>query len=532
MFTIKLFKFNKKTNSTKRPTNVGDTFTCNIKSVSSILDPVIDIVDKTGENKIPLYNYAYISEFKRYYFITDITYNIGVWTLSLSVDVLASFRDGVLDSDQYVLRSSSLYDPDIVDTLYLSKNTSYWDKCKVSKYEGITGYANGVRYRNVNSSLSGLVSNYFNTPLSSGMFLIGVVGNNATGVDYYAMSYTLFKELINKVFTLIPSDMPDVSSGIANAIYDPIQYLTSCRWYPEITAININNATSSLKVGAYTVTLSGSVYPLEADRIPEFYIEIDIPRHPEEASYPYMNLSPFSEYNLYFQPFGNIAIDSTKIYGSEKLTVTWTVDYATGLAHLKIKPYGYVYDNEAIIFDSMCDYGVSIPISSLVMDWKAGAMLSGMNWIKDKINNYTSSRSSDNSSTPSIMNNPQYANAVNAGIQITQKSVSSTSNTNLLNSAMDVLGSALGQVHTSGEIGSFLSYNAGLPYIYAFFYTQVDHDNARFGRPYYRRSRLSNMQGYCLCSNAYINFSNNLNPTVDEYNSIISLLNSGVYIEV
>lgn len=528
MFTIKLYKFNKKSNSTKRPITAGDSFSCNIKSVSSILNPVIDIVDKTGQNKIPMYNYAYISEFKRYYFITDITYDIGIWTISLSVDVLASFKSDILDSEQYVLRSSNLYDPDIIDTLYLSKSASYWEKCKVSKYEGAGGFAGGVRYRNVNSGNAGLVSNYFNTTLSQGMFLLGVVGNNATGVDYYAMSYTRFKEVINKAFTLIPSDMSDVSSGVANAIYNPTQYLTVCRWYPEITAINIANAVTSLKIGAYEISLSGSIYPLEADRIPEFYIEIDIPRHPKEDTYPYMNLNPFSEYNLYFQPFGNIAIDSTKIYGSEKLNVTWTVDYATGLAHLKVKPYEQVYSNDAIIFDSMCDYGVSIPISSLVMDWKAGAMLSGMNWIKDKINNYLSNRSSEEGGQPSIMNNPQYANAINAGIQITQKTVS---NTNLINSAMDVLGSALGQVHTAGEIGSFLSYNAGVPYLYAFFYDQAEHDGDRFGRPYHRKATLNTVSGYCLCSNASIDFSN-MNPTIDEYNAIVSLLNSGVYIEV
>lgn len=524
MFTIKLYKFNKKSNSTKRPVNTaGESFSCNIKSVSSILNPVIDIVDKSGQNKIPLYNYAYIPEFKRYYFITDITYDIGIWTLSLSVDVLASFRSDILDSEQYVLRSSNLYDPDIVDTLYLGKNTTYWEKCKVSKYLGTAGNADAVRYRTVNGSISGIVPSYFSATLSQGMFLIGVVGSNATGVDYYAMSYNRFKELINQAFTLVPSDMQDVSDGVANALYNPTQYLTSCRWFPEITAINIANAVTELYIGPYKINFTGSVYPLEANRIPQFYVEIDIPRHPKEDNYPYMNLAPYSEYNLFFQPFGNIAIDSTKIYGSEKLNVTWTVDYATGIAHLKVKPYEYVYDNDAIIFDSVCDYGVSIPISTLVMDWKAGALLSGMSWLKDKIE---TAKQAPNS----IMNNPQYANAINAGIDIKQSTVNI--NTDLLDKSMDIIGSALGQVHTSGEIGSFLSYNAGVPYIYAFFYDQVQHDDNRFGRPYHRKATLSSISGYCLCSNASIDFSNNMNPTIDEYNAVIALLNSGVYIEV
>ena len=43
------------------------------------------------------YNYIYIEEFKRYYFITKIdTVRTGLWSISCSVDVLESFKSEIL----------------------------------------------------------------------------------------------------------------------------------------------------------------------------------------------------------------------------------------------------------------------------------------------------------------------------------------------------------------------------------------------------------------------------------------------------
>lgn len=532
MIEIKLFKFNKKPNSTKRPAGyVGTTFTCAVKSAASVLGPVVDIKVENNNRNIAFYNYAYIEDFKRYYFIIDIVYNEGIWTLSLACDLLATYRSDIISSKQYVIRSANKFNPDIVDTLYLSKIMPLFNRTKFNIYEGATFdgdlYEYGVRWHNDLIGRSGFVPNYFDSDLSSGEYVVSIIGNNATGVEHYAFSYNGLKDLINKAFTLTPSDMSDVSSGIAKALYNPIQYITSCRWYPSVVATG--TSTNSIKIGPYTLTLGGSyASPVDIKMIPEFYIDIHIPRHPDWVNYPYMKLSPYSEYNLYFQPFGNIPLDSTKIYGSEDLHIFWAVDYTTGQSHLKIKTLSHAYREESIIYDTVADYGVTIPISSLVTDFKTGAIMSGMTWVKgaiDKANNIASGADRGNS----VMNNPQYANAINAGVDI-GKPMSVNINTSTIDKAMDALGSAMGQVHTVGNSGSFLAYNSGKPFVYAFFYDQADRDPERFGRPFYSTAYLYTITGYCICSNAVINFED-ATPMADEYNAIIAVLNSGVYIE-
>lgn len=531
MFNIRLFRYNKKSNSTKRPTLTGGSvYQCSMKTSSSIVNPVIDI--KVASNQIPDFNYAYIDVFKRYYYVTDTVYSIGVWTLTLVTDVLASYRSDILNSKQYVVRSYSNYDPNISDTLYTTVLPSYYDKCAYNYYQGayVSGVlkSNAVAYKFINTGSSGVTSDYFDVGLSGGDFLVGIVGNNATGVNYYVMSYTVFKQFIQKVCSLQPSNMTDVSTGVANAIYNPIQYITTVRWYPQIASYDIDTATSTVYVGGDSVTVSGSIFSLDLEKTVEYWMEIDIPRHPNSSVYAYLDNAPYSEYNLYFQPFGNIPIDATKIAGEESLYITWSVDYATGISHLKVRPYSHSTANPSIIVDTISEYGVTIPISTLVMDVKTGLLVSGMSWLNNMI--FPTVQASSEKSTGSS-GRPV---PTRRGIETDASSLySTTSNLNpgdLINKGIDALAGAMGQVKSVGASGSFLAYNSGRPYVYAFFYDQADTYPELFGRPCNKQLVLSTLNGFCICQNATVNYSS-LYPTESEKNAVLMYLNTGIFIE-
>ena len=64
----------------------------NLRNESSVVNPRI-IVQADNPSK---YNYAYIPEFNRYYFITDMTsVRTNIWELSMHVDVLMSFKESI-----------------------------------------------------------------------------------------------------------------------------------------------------------------------------------------------------------------------------------------------------------------------------------------------------------------------------------------------------------------------------------------------------------------------------------------------------
>lgn len=510
MFNIRLYNFNKKPNSTAVPAVAGTQYQCTMKTVSSLLSPVIQVADTKGTGAIPLFNYAYIPDFDRYYFIDDVSWSLGIWTLTMHVDVLGSFKTDIQNSRQYVIRSASRSNPYIADTAYqtyINESGSYSQEV----------LSNSVRrYNSTGGSWEN--TSYFNRSITDGCVCIGVLSGTVTGVTYYIMRTSSFQYILNELFNLVPSNMTDVSSGLANAIYDPMQYITYCRWFPVMPlAPNVGQSTTSMNVGGYSISYSRDlfIYQMTGLGVEKYRFNIDLPLHPDAVSYPYTRLSPFSEYSLNFQPFGNIPLDTTKMMDASRLTVEWSVDFCTGQCILEIRSNA---SHKGLIYTETADYGVPVPVSSLVMDWKAGLAMSGLSFLKTTPLGQQKTTYTDYSQTSYSSRGQEMHPAV------------TIDNTKIIDQMMDVTGAAMGNVVTKGSAGSFLSYNAGSPYIYLWYVRQAEHDNARYGSPLCEEVRLDSLSGFVICSNATVNFTEK-NPLSDEYIAVCMYLNSGIYLE-
>ncbi len=99
-----------KTAALQNTTEITDTF--RIKEPCSILNPEIELAKSTVQSNginIARLNYAYVERFKRYYFIDDIIFeNDGLIRLKMSIDVLMSYANQILSSQQEVVRAESL----------------------------------------------------------------------------------------------------------------------------------------------------------------------------------------------------------------------------------------------------------------------------------------------------------------------------------------------------------------------------------------------------------------------------------------
>lgn len=89
---LSLFVNNSEKNKLEKNLSNEIKMTGQLREQSSIVSPSIMIRHDNPSN----FNYAYIPEFKRYYFITDITsIRNGLWEVTMHVDVLMSFKDEI-----------------------------------------------------------------------------------------------------------------------------------------------------------------------------------------------------------------------------------------------------------------------------------------------------------------------------------------------------------------------------------------------------------------------------------------------------
>lgn len=93
---LKLYKNNSERNCITKVLSNELSLNGTLRHETSIKTPVITIA---GDESIIGYNYAFIVEFNRYYFITDIkSIRNGIWEVSFLCDVLMSFKTDILNS--------------------------------------------------------------------------------------------------------------------------------------------------------------------------------------------------------------------------------------------------------------------------------------------------------------------------------------------------------------------------------------------------------------------------------------------------
>ena len=145
--TVTLYSFTKRENSTKRPSSGGTSYNCVLIDETSLMTPTFKL--DIGSNPIGK-NYAYVADFKRYYFITDITSYKDFWYISCTCDVLATYKTQIGAETHYVLRSASEYDLTISDTEYFADT-------QVTTYQTYADSGDPMAWTNGHSYILGIV---------------------------------------------------------------------------------------------------------------------------------------------------------------------------------------------------------------------------------------------------------------------------------------------------------------------------------------------------------------------------------------
>ena len=117
---IKLYKTASDRRALSKTLSGAVSKTCVIKDDNiSILSPRVQIAQF---NTFKSYNYAYIPDYGRYYYIDDIAVDLGgLLTLSLSVDVLQTYAADIRATKALIYRQTQHTNPLIADSLIQSQ---------------------------------------------------------------------------------------------------------------------------------------------------------------------------------------------------------------------------------------------------------------------------------------------------------------------------------------------------------------------------------------------------------------------------
>ena len=349
-FKVNLYSFNKRDNSTKRPSGDGTSFDCILKRGCGILNPVISL--DLGLSQDPsTYNYAYIPAFDRYYFITEWFFEDRLWTAHLSVDVLATYKSQIGESTLYVLRSAGAYDGSIIDNIYPTKT-------------GTNQHAE-------------LVSSVWDM---NALYVIGVISKlaNVGSLKYYVLTSSSLRNLCSYLLDDVIDGaqgytIDGVSDSVVLNLLDPLQYIKSCVMLPISNMSDIDN----LETGGTVTVLN---YPAGAfglgvgssSRVHKSFT-FDIPKHPDTNSRGnYVNSAPYTTMTLMIPPFGQFTVDTSVTCNQSTIKVDIYVDCITGIGVCLVSCGGIVLNRlEAQV-------GVPINLSSVTRDGSITTALSGL----------------------------------------------------------------------------------------------------------------------------------------------------------
>lgn len=358
------YTFTKRINSTARP-GAGTNYDITLKDDTSLLQPEI-YLKWTGSGSPGAFNYCYIPDFQRYYWISNWTYTERQWGASLSVDVLASWKAHIGNASKYVLRSASAYDPHVLDTLYPA-----------------TGESRDLTWTGVYATPA--------DPTVGGSYILSVCGEtpndpdtgspftSIAGMGYYVCTPAQMSVIIAKAFNSIkqyvksdPAQDPvgtieQVMKWIGNSFImtaaNVTDYINGIMWVPLAPgSIADTGTTVNVMMGLVNV---GTAYPLSVT-VAQF--PIDIPLNGIGAGSDWEWLAPFASYTFEMLPFGVIPLDSVAVLRFKHINAIIKIDMATGLAVLKI--YGVVAGAEQyLLAERSAQVGVPIQLAGYTYDF-------------------------------------------------------------------------------------------------------------------------------------------------------------------
>ena len=318
-FTVSFGVISKKENSTSNAYSESLSADCLLKDGTDILRPTFSLQLASG---FPVTcNYMYVAGFGgRYYWITGINFEKGVWYISGEVDVLGTYKTDIGNTSAYVLRSASDYNEYIPDTLF--------------------PFESNVDVTSMHQSI-GLDA--------TGTIIISCAGKtDGTGSEnYYALTPAVWQRIYANIFSSqFLSDYKSAWQGLVdeftNQILRPSDYISSAIWVPVPYSSVGGIRTRPITLGySYSGSNGKAINPGEL--LYSDFKSITIPTHMQYPTYgKWINGNAGRRIEMYLPGYGSTILDADAAIDMNSVMVSWGVD-CTGIIHYEVIQGGYLH---------------------------------------------------------------------------------------------------------------------------------------------------------------------------------------------
>lgn len=463
---VQFYSFSKRRNSTKQPAGSGTVIDCKLKEGTSVKNPKLQISGRTFG-----YNYAYIPDFGRYYFVNDIiSESYDITTYVLEEDSLASNKSAIGSTVARIEYSSTGYDQDMIDP-----------RIDVYTTRRISG--------------SQEASPQFS---QTGCFVLTVFNNTTGNSSGVSTSYMLTQAEMNKVKNWLGNDsiMQKMATYFKS---NPIDSIFGCIWVPFPYDSSLGTNVTSISIGNQDSSDTG--YTINAVKLEGTGIRYNTANLSKNLRYTtgFRMVEPYTSATIYLPGIGAVPLNMSDWRATTQINVSYTFEYVTGnVSYILFSTTG------AIMQTATCNVASHCPLGQISF----GGNASGLTNLAGNVGTAIAGAATENFA----LLGKGVAGTLSAGTNMVLSS----------NTRASSVASGVG-----GRLASIwpeISYTE-------FSIDTEDCDNANYiaqkGRPVALTHAISNHSGYVQCDGASVSIPGD----AWERDQINSYLNSGFFYE-
>lgn len=323
-YTFHFGDVQKRVNSTKAfdYTALPDVERCDFKQTTSMEHPVI-YVTLNSINISPQWNYCHCEETASFYWIRDISIGIrgrgtaNIWTFSLELDPLATYRDEILKTKAYILYG---FNEDASGATYRLQDT----RQAVARHPTISSAEA--------DTCPGTIS-------ASGVYVLSAVGKK--GLLSYALSRSQLADLLDaisiswaaetKLFVDWKLALPEFMNRLLFGS-DATSNIRSCIWIPVDDGL-VGTGSGEITLGQFETGVSAPIVSANSNKV--HVVNVAIPWPAED--WKRMNC----QIQLYLPFIGTVGIPVDQCNGESSLTIITAFSFVDGGVTVKVNAGNY-----------------------------------------------------------------------------------------------------------------------------------------------------------------------------------------------